>query len=381
MRTPPRRAAALLLAAFSLAAASGREDTARLAARLMAARAKMLLSAAESQSIQAALLEWIDARMKAGDTVQSMNRELSAAGLLATWPDTLDQMLLKHAGYLEGIKSKPVQGAGDVLALEAGVYQGPGCSKDVTAVLYQRKPALRLGYLNAEPGNPKWAYYLSGLAVGERDSSGQRLVASGWVISNCTSTWNGKRIRIDRVGGASPENLLARDLDAQDREGQDSVSAWVRPDGVTFWYRGGLGDPLLMVAPAVVRYRIVGGQAERAAPAALTRAGFIREWLSMTDGEAAGWSDPDAAEAHKSIHFPTSAGPVDWLGAAECGGRAPAWEVAVKVDELKKEFVFRIAGDRATELRMLAVGSGYTDGCTPVDIFKDPGSLSGELPW
>ena len=111
-----------------------------------------------------------------------------------------------------------VQGTKDAFAIEAGIYKGAGSSDDVTAVVYERGTLTKLGEINAGPHEPDYAYFLSELDLSDKDTSGRRLAASGWVISNCTSTWNGKRIRIDGLKGGSVENILARDLYAHDRD-------------------------------------------------------------------------------------------------------------------------------------------------------------------
>ncbi|MGA2324889.1 MAG: hypothetical protein ABSH05_01245 [Bryobacteraceae bacterium] len=112
-------------------------------------------------------------------------------------------------------------------------------------------------------------------------------MASDWVASNCTSVWNGKRIRIDRLKGLWLENVLARRLYARDREASQNVAPWVRGDVVTFWYQGSLGDADILSGPAIARYRVAGDRAIRERPMALTRGGFIYEWLKMDDAETA----------------------------------------------------------------------------------------------
>jgi len=190
----------LSLAGWWSAAASGPDDTARLAEMMRHTRGSMWLAASEFRDLQAAYLSWIDTRVKAGATAGRMSAELKAAGLLPTWSDDLSEMDRSHAGYVEPIRKRRVEDAPDVFVLEAAIYKGGGCSVDVTALVYERAKLKRLAAINAA-GDDSYAYYLSGIDAAGRDNEGQRLIASGWVISNCTSTWNGKRIRIDRGGG------------------------------------------------------------------------------------------------------------------------------------------------------------------------------------
>jgi hypothetical protein len=191
-------AAALLLACFWSATAFSADDTARLAMRLKSVRGSMWLPADQYRSLQTEYLAWIDTRLKIRESPEKMNRELEAAGLLISWSDTPDEMDKSHAGYVGAIKKREFQGTKDVFVIEAGIFRGGGCSLDVTAVVYERGPLARLAEINASPDA---ASYLSGLDVSGKDEAGRRLLASGWVISHCTSTWNGKTLPLwDTIG-------------------------------------------------------------------------------------------------------------------------------------------------------------------------------------
>jgi hypothetical protein len=373
----------LLLVILPSAIASPAKDTALLSARLKTVRGENWLPDDEYSRVQKEYLAWIDSRLKAGVSEKSMNRELQAAGLLERWPKTtyseaVDEVNKSHAGYLDPISAKPVRAAKSILVSAAGVYRGSGCSRDVTAVIYQRRPLKRLAYLNADPSEP---FYLSGLDVSEEGSTGERTVASGWVASNCSSTWNGKRIRIDRLKGSSDELLLARDLDAQDRDQGENVAARVERDVVTFWYQGAIDDDAMLSGPAVASYKIVSGHAVLASPVALTRAGFIHEWLLMADADAARWGEPEAMAMHPSAVSSIVKHGFEWERIAQCGGSPPVWEIAVRPHDSKTVEVFRIGGVRAAGLRMLAVADTVTLSCDPEDISKSLRGVSAELPW
>lgn len=73
------------------------------------------------------------------------------------------------------------------------------------------------------------------------------------MASNCTSTWNGKHIRIDRLRGGVMQPVLARDLNAQDQDGE-SVPVRIDGDVVTFAYQGGIES--IGAVPAIARYRV-----------------------------------------------------------------------------------------------------------------------------
>ena len=178
---------------------------------------------------------------------------------------------------------------------------GLGCALDVTAVVYDRRSHSRIAQVTGgEPGS-RYAYRRSGVDVGAASANGQRLIATGWVISNCTSTWNGKRVRIDRSRDGSHQELLMRDVAAQDRgPEEEDVSARVEGGLVTFFYQGAIGDTVMLSGPSILRYRISKSGVIRATPIALTRAGFIHEWLTLDDSNAGRWSEPPANGTAKS---------------------------------------------------------------------------------
>ena len=198
-----------MLLCFYNADASSPNGTAHFATRLQSVRGKMWLAPGEYRILQTEYLAWLDVRLKAGERVENMNRELQAAGLFPAWPDTPDEMFNSHAGYLEEIKERQVHGATEVVVIEAGIFKGRGCSNDVTALVYERKSFNRLAIINADPGHSEYAYYLSGLDVSSKNATGRRLVATGWVISNCTSVleW---QVRPDRSDERFPASERSR---------------------------------------------------------------------------------------------------------------------------------------------------------------------------
>jgi len=372
----------LLFVVIPITLHSQAQDTSRLSAHLKALRGKQLLTSDEYRSIQGEYLTWIDSRIKLDRDTESMNRELEAAGVFPKWskapdqPDFLADTYASHAGYVDPISSRAVRS--DVFAIVAGMYQGIGCSRDVAAILYQRQPVKRLATLNGEPAESPYAYYLSGIATGDAGPTGERMFASGWVVSNCTSTWNGKRIRIDRLKGSAITAILVRDLDAKDREEGEAVSADVEGNVATFRYDGATGDGELLVGPSIARYQVVGGRAVLESPVALTRAGFIHEWLGMSLGDATRWSEPQAVAARSVVVSALSHG-FQWQRIARCGGVPSVWEIAVRPNGSTTLQVFRIAGASASELRMLAVVNTVTESCVPDDL-SGLAEVAPELP-
>lgn len=137
----------------------------------------------------------------------------------------------------------------------------------------------------------------------------------------------------------------------------------------------------LLSGPAVARYQIIRSHAVLASPVALTRAGFIHEWLRMADADAARWSEPEAVAMRKSLVASIVEHGFEWERIANCGGSPPVWKIAVRPDDSKTVEVFRISGSRATELRMLAVADTVTQSCVPEDRSKSLSGVGAELPW
>ncbi|HEY1754792.1 MAG TPA: hypothetical protein VGG72_05315 [Bryobacteraceae bacterium] len=76
------------------------------------------------------------------------------------------------------------------MAIKFGIHTGSGYNFDETVVLYARDSLQRVARINAQPSY-EHGYDLRDLDAGKDDQAGARIIASGWVASNCTSNWNG----------------------------------------------------------------------------------------------------------------------------------------------------------------------------------------------
>jgi hypothetical protein len=360
-------------------------DTTHLTDHLNALRGKKALTAEEYRSLQTEYMDWIDARVRAGVSIEIMNAELREADLFYHWIDSADRIAdessQSRAGYLEPISTRPLRGAAELLAVKAAIYKGIGCDLEMTVALYEKDSLKRVGLLEADPADSEPSYHLSGIDGVRRGAAGEWLIASGWTASNCSSAWNGKRVRIDVVSSAEVKNLVAKDLYARDRDRVEDVAVWVQRDVVSFWYEGGLRNEDLLSVPGILRYRVTGDLAVREGPVALTRAGFLQEWLNMDDAEAARWSEPDAAGKHAAISTAFAHDAFSWDRIARCDGSSQVWEVGIRLAEAKTRYVFRITGSRAGELRMSSSGNDPAEFCTPLDWRKNLSAIGSELPW
>ena len=97
------------------------------------------------------MISLIDARLRAGRTVASINLELKDAHLLSNGPQTIDDMFEKsYAGYLGEVEAGALGDTRDILAVKVGIPTGVYCNFDQTLMLYQRRPFRRLAQLNAD---------------------------------------------------------------------------------------------------------------------------------------------------------------------------------------------------------------------------------------
>jgi hypothetical protein len=85
-------AVTLFVTAPSTSVAETAPDTGRLAAHLKAIRGKRALTAAEYRDLQAEYMDWIDARVKAGVSLEKMNAELGAEALFYRWSDSANDL-------------------------------------------------------------------------------------------------------------------------------------------------------------------------------------------------------------------------------------------------------------------------------------------------
>jgi hypothetical protein len=140
----------------------------------------------------------------------------------------------------------------------------------------------------------KGYYHLTGIAANKALKGESRIIATGWEHNNCSSSWNGKMIRIDRV---EPDGMVTPILEeglwaySGNRPGE-VVAPWVQLDEVSFLYDRGSIFTEVFIMPAIRKYRIEGDRAVREAPIAINVAGFIEEWLELSDRDAANWSSP-----------------------------------------------------------------------------------------
>ena len=368
----------VLCARFANPAYAGSVDTEKIKAEFASVRGRLVVNAKEFSHLQRAYVEWIDACLHRGESIERLNEALKAAGLVAIHSEVPSPDPDNDVGLVDRLVVRHVRADPSLAVVVARIYQNANCGGADTAIFYASGFKERVATIDFGVKPDFGAMYLSGLDAVWDATNGDLIVASGWVASNCTSTWNGKQIQIDRVRSASVRCLLRRSLYAHDRNDGYNVGATLANGVASFWYDAGLINGDLLAVAGVASYRVQRERAVRVRPVALTRAGFIQEWVDSESGEASDWSATEAAQVHERVARDLRGKAYDWAGIRNCGGEPAVWEVGTKTEGSSTVNVFRISGSRAQELRMLAVGHQFEASCKPIDE-DDLTSIAEEL--
>ena len=319
----------------------------------------MGLTGAELARIRREYLRWADSRIAAGAGEEDINKELSSAGLLERASDSkiaAGTVFPSYAGFLEDVTALPVPGAADLLDVRLGI--GTSCGYDQTIAIYSRSPRQRVGFVDHSGDRPNiigvpWRF--SPAAAGPKDPDGRRLLAIGGYSVWCTSTYISVNLRVEDIVDGTMRTLLNRDVGGRCCWNErDNVMVSVVGSAVQFRYEASMADGDILRRPAIARFSRSGRGLQRDAPIALSRAGYVDEWLKMDDVEAARWSTAEAAQNHaalaawgaKGFHFEQT---------ALCAGNPPVWQVVVLFREPQEQRAFTLSQSRAVEMRILDV--------------------------
>ena len=175
---------------------------------------------------------------------------------------------LANAGLVldpgEQSQEKPLPHAPELLAIAASIdlRDSGACDRNTTVILYDRKTSHRVGEIDADAEPEILGYRLLSIDVGERDYTGQRIVAASWAASTCPTRLSHQRIRIGHLTSSVMKNLLTRDLSIP----AGSVPAEVDSNIVTFHFTNQLPDNELKATSAIARYQISETTATRLSP-------------------------------------------------------------------------------------------------------------------
>lgn len=233
-------------------------DTLRLRASLLAARSAEELAPAPYAALRRQYFAWIDARVRKGQSTDQMNRELRPAGLFVV-VDSEDD---RRPGVIESLGSQRVSHAPELQAVTVIIHRAMACNWDASVLLYDRDTRLRVATVRAVDDARTEPYSLLAFDA-KRQAAGELLIGSLWVVSNCTSTWNGQRLRIDRAGSGGNALLLERDLHAQLQDNEEAV---VKEGRVRFLYNGAVLDGDILSTATVANYGIAGDTVTRERP-------------------------------------------------------------------------------------------------------------------
>ena len=324
-------------------------DTARFKAALEPYRKFEVykLEGANYAALKARFLDWADARLRQRASIRAMNTELREAGLLSEGLQETGEIQKNFAGYLDSVELVPVPAG--FFAVKLGMFAGSFCQYDDTVAIYRQKPFQRIAVLNAQDTLSD-GHHWRALAIGDNG-----LIASSWVLANCTSMWNGSTFRIQRLGDGRLENVF----DGGDGAYAGEVAILIERDTVAFRFVTMIRDDAATTGEVVDRYEVHDRSVRRIAPIATSYASFLGRWLGMSRSDAAPFSSAEAREAHE--------GPLDGLyklkRAAVCrDGR----QIEVVIGGKRR--VFTVSGNTPETLRMERVGDRLDPACRAVGI-------------
>jgi hypothetical protein len=223
-----------------------------------------------------------------------------------------------------------------------------------------------------------YSYWLSSIDVSQGNQSGQRIVATGWIISNCTSNWNGSIAKIDLMKHGELKEISKYEPWAANSEG---IKASVHGNVVNFRYMLRNYDVGVWTAgPGVASYEVLGEVAVRRAPLALTKGTFITEWLNLSSRDVAAFSSPEAAKQHSGIEVLVRNRGLEWRSAASCESTPHLWKLTADIYDAHAARTFVIEGSTVNNLRMRSVETvADYRGCRVIDPKQIPAVLTQPL--
>lgn len=351
-------------------------STEELVSLLKSYRGTLQLTHAQRQQLHKQFVDWLDQQLKQGANIEQMNQVLREADLIREEQRTESMDRNGRVGFLGSIGKANVSSSEALLAYRLPIHTGPGCSLDEVVAIYKESPIERISTIHAD-NNPKGhPMYLAGLALGTPSNVGERVIASGWFNAFCNGSWTNVLLKVDRASSTSSKALSRQWMVGR----RFRFEAEVKGSMIQFLFERSIRNTDLMRTQAIVKYELVGNHPIRISPLALTRAGFIQEWLDLYTSEAARWSSPAAMQKHPKLSIRYSDKLYTWKSAAQCPDAPGVWEIAIQLDQSKTEDVFRMRADHAQELRMITVTSKRSPACQPNLIDQDLTSVDSPIP-
>lgn len=309
------------------------------------------LTAPEVKSIQTEYLDWLNARVIAGSTIELMNAELAAA-------DLVDRENHKggRTGYLAKIQGSPEKTPPDALNIPADlmtvvlrIYTGNDCGADDTLVLYRRATHQRIGWLNAET-DYSHGYLFGAATAAAEDPPGTRLLATDWIASGCSMS----RRQVFRIDSIAPEKSTQILAQSPPEAQEYSTRIFVDKEIVQFKFESGYPSTGKVDRLSEQRYLVRGSHALRVPPLGLSQYEFIWEWLRLDDADAARFSTPEAAAQHHGVMTVGDVG-AGALSETHCPG-APVREFRGDWITTERFAYFRVSGATPDTYRIESIG-------------------------
>lgn len=257
------------------------------------------------------------------------------------------------------------------------------CGSDTSLYLFRREGARwRLALADEADGYEQvnGARDRFDFSVSTPDARGSFFVVVADVNPWCTSNWQVMKYRVLRVGEDAYNPRVVLKGDNSIFLGTDLEGFRLTADVDTFTLRFDSNqslDPGRLIRPHVLKFRVEGDRAERAAPVALAPEDFADEWAQMKWDEAARWSEPSRLSELKKWHDTVNPDGKGFSGSEilfvqPCGRAESEWQIGVEVyhasDEekdaarLPAKLFFTVAREGEV-FRMLAVGDAQPQGC------------------
>lgn len=367
------RSLILFVALPMLCNASSTED---LVSILKPFRGTLQLNLAQRHEIHTHFVDWVEQQLKQGASLEQMNQRLREADLIREQmrPESPDRS--GRVGFLGSIEKAVVGSPEALLAFRLPIHTGPGCSLDEAVAIYQQNPIARIATIHAD-NNPKGhPMYLAGLALSAPTNGGERVIASGWFSDSCNGSWANVLRKVDRTSSTRSKVLFGQWFVGR----RFNFEADVNGSMIRFLFEPAIKNTDLMSTQGIAKYELVGTRLTRISPLALTRAGFIQEWLGLSTSEAARWSSPAAIQKHAQLSTRYRDKYYTWKSASQCPDDTGVWEIAIQLDHSKTEDVFRMRADHAQDLRMISVSSTRSPSCQPNRIDQDLTSVDSPIP-
>jgi hypothetical protein len=213
--------------------------------------------------------------------------------------------------------------------------------------------------------------------AGAKDAQGNRLlVSASFPIERRYEGPFTADFRIDQIASVSLIPLLHREVNAEYNfePGHDGLEdlfakASIAGNVATFRYSRRMRNE--EYEPAILRYQVSSNSVTRIPPLAVTRSGFIDQWIKLSATEAAQWSAPAALEGHRQVNeFLKLHANDDHVYFNKISRCESTWQIeaASAFNAPTENWVFLLSESGAANMRMLSVEKEPRPNCVEYEL-------------